>query len=130
MLHHHLTPVNVTEDAILDFRYSIALDAERFMRWVTEHEVDFVLHGHMHNNHHVAITRKIYPLQQSSLENHAHTFDIIGLGSTGVAAKYLPDGTGNYACIIDFSEEKPKFKFFTINSREAARPHPEFIIEV
>ncbi|WP_207788732.1 metallophosphoesterase family protein, partial [Enterobacter hormaechei] len=50
MLHHHLTSINEAEDAYLDSKYSVTLDAERLLRWVVKHKVDYILHGHMHRS--------------------------------------------------------------------------------
>lgn len=66
MLHHHLTPVNEVEDALLDARYSVTLDAERLMRWIVTHKVDYVLHGHMHRCNSITITRTLDSLKKIS----------------------------------------------------------------
>ncbi|AQP99626.1 hypothetical protein B0W48_07325 [Pseudoalteromonas aliena] len=130
MLHHHLTPVNEVEDALLDARYSVTLDAERIMRWIVKHKVDYVLHGHMHKCNSITITRKVDSLQPTSSENPEHTFKIISLGSSGVKYEDLPgQDSANYVGVIDFSGEKPSFKFFKLNKQTEPETSPTYTVE-
>jgi hypothetical protein len=127
MLHHHLTPVNEVEDALLDARYSVTLDAERLMRWIVTHKVDYVLHGHMHRCNSITITRTQDPLKKISKENPEHTFKIISLGSSGVSNSELPTSdNANYVCIIDFSYETPIFNFHKLNKQSATEKKPSY----
>lgn len=127
MLHHHLTPVNEVEDARLDARYSVTLDAERLMRWIVTHKVDYVLHGHMHRCNSITITRKLNSLEPSSDENPEHTFKIISLGSSGVVSTELPNqDRSNYFCIMDFSGEPTVFKFYKLCKETATKKKPSY----
>lgn len=130
MLHHHLTPINEVEDGYLDARYSVTLDAERLMRWVVKHKVDYVLHGHMHRCNEVTITRKIDSLKElCNNKNPEHTFKIISLGSSGVSSTELPDQDRfNYVCIIDFSDERPTFKFFSLCKQTEVATTPSYVL--
>lgn len=130
MLHHHLTPVNEVEDALLDMRYSVTLDAARLMRWIVTHKVDYVLHGHMHKCNSITITRNLEPLKSTSEENFEHTFKIISLGSSGVSNSELPGpDNSNYICIIDFSCDVPIFKFYKVNKQVAIEKSPSYEIK-
>lgn len=127
MLHHHLTPVNEVEDALLDARYSVTLDAERLMRWIVTHKVDYVLHGHMHRCNSITITRTLDPLKKISEQNPEHTFKIISLGSSGVCNSELPNtDNANYVCIIDFSYDAPIFNFHKLNKQSAPERTPSY----
>ncbi|QYX64679.1 metallophosphoesterase [Shewanella putrefaciens] len=127
MLHHHLTPVNEVEDALLDARYSVTLDAERLMRWIVTHKVDYVLHGHMHRCNSITITRTLDPLKKISEQNPEHTFKIISLGSSGVSNSELPTtDNANYVCIIDFSCEAPIFNFHKLNKQSSPEKTPSY----
>lgn len=84
MLHHHLTSINEAEDAYLDSKYSVTLDAERLLRWVVKHKVDYILHGHMHRSSCITIKKILSPLEPVSASNPEHTFQIISLGSSGL----------------------------------------------
>ena len=129
MLHHHLLPVNETEDGILNARYSVVLDAERLMSWVVKHKVDYVLHGHMHKCNHVTLTRKLKPLEPLSQNNPEHTFEVVSLGSSGVAITQLPESDcSNYVCVIDFSEERPIFNFHKLTKSGVVDKTPAYVI--
>lgn len=117
-LHHHLTSINEVEDAYLDSKYSVTLDAERLLRWIVKHKVDYVLHGHMHRSSCITITKKLSPLEPESDSNPEHTFQIISLGSSGVVSSELPSqDRANYACVLDFSGENTTFNFFQLNKQ-------------
>ncbi|MPW27809.1 metallophosphoesterase [Agarivorans sp. B2Z047] len=127
MLHHHLTPVNSSEDAYLDFRYSVTLDAERLMQWIVEHEVDYVLHGHMHKCFATTITRKKYPMKDLEGESKEHSFKVIALGSSGVDIADLPgDDPCNYVCLIDFSGDRPVFNFHRLDKGSNVIKKPDY----
>lgn len=130
MLHHHLTSINEVEDAYLDSRYSVTLDAERFLRWVVRHKIDYVLHGHMHRSSCITITKKSSPLEPVSSSNFEHTFQIVSLGSSGVVSSELPSqDCANYACILDFSGEKLTFNFFKLDKQSGAKREADYIVE-
>ena len=130
MLHHHLTPVNEVEDAYLDFRYSVTLDAERLMRWIVENEIDYVLHGHMHRCFSIKITRRVRPLENISISNPEHTFQVIAMGSSGVNSNQIPkQDSKNYACLIDFSQQKPKFNFYSLYSQTEVDRIEDFSVD-
>lgn len=62
------------------------LDAERLMRWIVTHKVDYVLHGHMHRCNSITITRTLDSLKRKSVsKTPSILFKIISLGSSGVA---------------------------------------------
>ena len=101
MLHHHLTSINEAEDAYLDSKYSVTLDAERLLRWVVKHKVDYILHGHMHRSSCITIknTISIRTVSVSNLKLFTNYF----FGKFRFASSELPNqDCANYACIMDF----------------------------
>lgn len=130
MLHHHLTSINEVEDAYLDSKYSVTLDAERFLRWVVRHKVDYVLHGHMHRSSCITITKTLSPLEPVANSNPEHTFQIVSLGSSGVVSSELPSqDCANYVCILDFSDEKPTFNFFRLDKQSGEKEKATYVVE-
>ncbi|EFA6869710.1 TPA: metallophosphoesterase, partial [Escherichia coli] len=130
MLHHHLTSINEVEDAYLDSRYSVTLDAERLLRWVVRHKVDYILHGHMHRSSFITITKKLSPLEPVTDSNPEHTFQIVSLGSSGVVSSELPSqDCANYACVLDFSGEKLTFNFFKLDKQSGEKVAATYIVE-
>src|SRR5262249_16851872 len=49
VLHHHLVPVTFRPVPKIGYKASVLWDAEAVVRWLVEHRVDLVLHGHMHD---------------------------------------------------------------------------------
>lgn len=130
MLHHHLTPVNEAEDAYINFRYSVTLDAERLIRWIIDNEVDYVLHGHMHRCFSIKITRRARPLESDEENNPERTFQVIAMGSSGVSNEQIPNqDSKNYACLIDFSKQKPKFNFYSLYSQTETDRNVAFSVD-
>lgn len=130
MLHHHLTSINEVEDAYLDSKYSVTLDAERLLRWVVKNKVDYILHGHMHRSSCITITKILSPLEPVSDSNPAHTFQIFSLGSSGVVSSELPSqDRANYACVLDFSGEKLTFNFFKLDKQSGDKGTATYVIE-
>lgn len=78
MMHHHLVPVSYASEPWGGVQYSVVLDAGRLRRWLEEHQVDLLLHGHMHEDFVTELTRPDQS-QQGPLR-------VVGLGSTGVTA--------------------------------------------
>ena len=69
-------------------------------------------------------------LEPVSASNPEHTFQIISLGSSGVASSELPNqDCANYACIMDFSGEKLAFKFFKLDRQNGANETATYAIE-
>ena len=130
MLHHHLTSINEVEDAYLDSKYSVTLDAERFLRWVVRHKVDYVIHGHMHRSSCITITKTLSPLEPVTDSNPKHTFQIFSLGSSGVVSSELPSqDCANYVCILDFSGEKLTFNFFKLDKQSGEKGAAAYSVE-
>ncbi|HGN0381165.1 TPA: metallophosphoesterase [Proteus mirabilis] len=130
MLHHHLVSINEVEDACLDSKYSVTLDAERFLRWIVKHKVNYVIHGHMHRSSCITITKTLSPLEIVTDSNPEHTFQIFSLGSSGVASSELPSqDCANYACILDFSGEKLTFNFFKLDKQSEEKGAATYIVE-
>jgi 3',5'-cyclic AMP phosphodiesterase CpdA len=130
MLHHHLTSINEVEDAYLDSKYSVTLDAERLLRWVVSHRIDYILHGHMHRSSCITITKTLSPLEPVTNSNPEHTFQIVSLGSSGVVSSELPNqDCANYICILDFSGEKLTFNFFKLDKQSGVKGAATYVVE-
>lgn len=119
VMHHHLMPVSLSDEAYQDARYSTVLDAERLSRWLTEHEFDFLLHGHMHQNFNCTIERSQISHQETSESNITNKLHVLSLGSSGVCLAHTGESKGNWACRIEFGREKIIFHYSKISPEDA-----------
>lgn len=130
VMHHHLIPVNYSDEPKKNGRYSTILDGERLAKWLTEYQVDYLLHGHMHQNFYAQLTRPIHTNSSISDGNKVHKINIISLGSSGVKLDHTPENSkGNYACLIDFSEDKPCFEFYKLSDEGNGPSGPELKVK-
>lgn len=85
IVHHHLLPVNYTEQYSRQQReVSLLLDSEALMQCLIANDVRTVLHGHQHQPYFTQIKRMI-PSGVAGHENSIiGTLNIIGSGSSGV----------------------------------------------
>lgn len=98
MLHHHVVPILHREHPELGSAASVVYDAGALMRWLVEHEVDLVLHGHMHQPALAKESRAFdYPNQEKW-----HEITIAALGSSGVKADHRPNQTNSYG-LMEFT---------------------------
>jgi len=119
VMHHHLMPVSLSEDAYHDAKYSTVLDAERLSRWLTKHKFDFLLHGHMHQNFNCTIERAILTHKPSGEDNPKNRLQVLSLGSSGVCMHHTGELKGNWTCRIQFGQEKIKFHYGKISPDDA-----------
>ena len=119
VMHHHLMPVSLTQNAYHNAKYSTVLDAERLSRWLTKHRFDFLLHGHMHQNFNCTIERRIITHNELSKENYTNRLHVLSLGSTGVCEKHTGEESGNWTCRIEFGQEKIIFHYGKISPTDA-----------
>ncbi|WP_423190908.1 metallophosphoesterase family protein [Aeromonas veronii] len=130
VMHHHLLPVSYTDTPCLNGSYSTILDGERLAKWLSEHEVEYLLHGHMHQNFYSKITRPVHTNKKVDSNNPLREINVLSLGSSGVKVEYTAHGSrGNYVCIIDFSAGKPSFSYYTLSEAGDFQLAPELIIE-
>lgn len=128
VLHHHVLPVIEAERAIAGGNYSMVLDAERLSRWLVRHRVDLVLHGHQHQPFSVAITRTEV-LEEEHVKNadgsvsipSPHTFQVLGMGSTGVAAHHLGPIAKNTFGLLDFAPGGIDVSYHLLNCTDRSR---------
>lgn len=111
VMHHHVLPVTYSESATIGANYSVVLDAERLMRWLVRYRVDVVLHGHQHQPFTATIARR----QQMLDESEPHTFTVIGMGSTGVAAAHLGETKENTFGVLEFAANELLTTFHTLH---------------
>lgn len=125
MLHHHLMPVTYREDPVEGISYSVSLDAEAIVRWVVEHEVDLVLHGHMHECFFSTVTR---PKRKGG----QHTFRVAGLGSSGVTKGHRPPGgPANYVGLLSFARSELKLQMLPIRDNHGTSGEAnEYVIPI
>ena len=113
VVHHHLLPVTYREAAQYGGVYSVALDAEALTRWVVEHRVKLVIHGHMHQPFMAKVSR---PRDTTKPGDEWHSFTILGLGSAGVEAQHLGEVMQNTFAVLDLSQERKMIvKVFTLH---------------
>jgi hypothetical protein len=119
IVHHHLLPVTYQEEAKYGQLYSVALDAEAIARWLVEHRVDLVVHGHMHQPFIAAVCR---PVQPPSPGKEWHKFRVLGLGSAGVESGHLGEVKENTFAVLDFSKHgRMTIKSFTLHPTNPSR---------
>jgi hypothetical protein len=103
MLHHHVVPILHREHPDIGTASSMVYDAGALMRWLTENEVDLVLHGHMHLPSFVKESRALdYP----KLEKW-HEITVAALGSSGVKADHRPNQPNSYG-LLQFTSDGVK----------------------
>jgi 3',5'-cyclic AMP phosphodiesterase CpdA len=100
VLHHHLVPVSYSEKGRYGGNYSTVLDAGRLTDWIVENRVDVVLHGHQHEPFVAQLSR---PTNKKATE--WHSVYVVGMGSTGVAARHRPPNKPNVFAILDFQRD-------------------------
>ncbi|EGR0794731.1 metallophosphoesterase [Vibrio cholerae] len=119
VMHHHLMPVSLTQDAYPDAKYSTVLDAERLSRWLTEYQFDFLLHGHMHQNFNCTLERSKITHKETSESNPTNKLHVLSLGSSGVCEGHTGEEKGNWACKIEFGREKIIFHYGKISPQDS-----------
>jgi predicted phosphodiesterase len=112
MLHHHLVPMNYMLDPERLRGFSVSLDAEAIMRWLVEHRVDLVLHGHMHEP---GIVRVEKPIDRSKPDAGWYGFTIAGMGTTGAHAEALTEVGKNTVGLLDFQDDAVEVRIQTIH---------------
>ncbi len=101
MVHHHLVPVTYSEKPYPQHRTSVVFDAEALVRWIVDHQVDLVIHGHMHEPFLCQIARPI----PGAEDEPWHSFVVLGLGSAGVADDHLWGEKRNTYGVLDFRRD-------------------------
>lgn len=112
VLHHHLMPVVYREDPKPDTAYSVTLDAEAIVRFVVQHQIKLVLHGHMHENFFAEVIRKV--------DGRVHRFYVAGLGSSGVSQDHRRSGYGNRIGVLTFEGDRIRVRFVPLNDAAGA----------
>lgn len=122
MLHHHVVPILHREHPQLGISASVVHDAGALIRWLSENEVDLVLHGHMHLPSMVKVSSALdYPLQ-----SNWHETTIIALGSTGVDSTHRPNVPNAYG-LISFTRSGVEVTVRSISSDDAI-PHEKRVV--
>lgn len=129
VMHHHLLPVSLSQEATYEGNYSTVLDAERLARWLTEHEFDFLLHGHMHQNFYCAIERSLITHRSISEINPSNKLHILSLGSSGVCESHTGETKGNWVCRIEFSNKNIIFHYSKISPDDATLESDNYKLE-
>lgn len=116
VLHHHLLPVSYMPAKIKKGEgayFPLTIDASEVIEWLIEHEVDLVLHGHMHESFTATI-------QEYQGKKANYPLKIIGLGSSGVSLEDIPANEGlNSAAILDFSNGEASMTRYSYSPNKA-----------
>lgn len=115
VLHHHVVPVTYHDTPVGGTSYSVTLDAEALSRWVVEHRVDLVLHGHMHQPFWTQIVRP-----RSIKDSLRHGFYVAGMGSTGVAKQDVGEVGKNTFGVLEFSYGLVRFAVYSVDKTTPA----------
>lgn len=118
VMHHHLMPVSLSQEAYADAKYSTVLDAERLSRWLSKYNFDFLLHGHMHQNFHCCIER--HELTHKRNNTKPNRLNVLSLGSSGVKVSHTGESHGNWCCKITFGEDKIRFNYGKLSPQDAS----------
>jgi predicted phosphodiesterase len=119
VLHHHLVPVTFRPVPKVGYAGSVTWDAEAVVRWIVKHQVDLVLHGHMHDPFFARIGRL-----ESDTSDKWHTFYIGGLGSSGVRPESLGDERYNTYGLVEFGRNEVTVEVRRINP-QGSIPSPQ-----
>jgi hypothetical protein len=114
MMHHHVVPILHRDHPEIGFPASVVRDAGALMRWLTEYEVNLVLHGHMHLPALLKESRALdYPNQ-----GDWHEVTVAALGSSGVTAGHRPNQANSYG-ILQFTREHLKLTVRKISADDS-----------
>lgn len=128
VVHHHLLPVIDQLRPERQGHYSTPLDAEALARWLVQHRVDLVLHGHMHQPFCVEVHRGE---SLTTPRDEWHTFTVCGLGSSGVASDHRPPATPNLAATLKFNTRSVTIEMFAVSGDGTRMPkHAEFDVPI
>ena len=99
VMHHHYLPVCLTEKPSADRASSSVYDADRLMKWMVQHNIKLLLHGHKHQGF---VSQILYPDKATSnlSSDDLHKVTVIGLGGIG------PRDTSNEFAIIRFKHDE------------------------
>src|SRR5262249_48000160 len=111
VLHHHLVQVTFREIPYIALASSVLFDAEAVVRWIVQHRVDLVLHGHMHQPFIERITRPILGTKRW------HSFHVASVGRVGVAIDHLGDERYNTYGLINFFRDRYEIDWRRIDSK-------------
>ena len=120
VLHHHILPVSFRDTPQRDTSYSVLLDAEAFSRWIVQHRVNLVLHGHMHQPFHSRVSR-LPELVPDPDPSDYHEYDVVGLGSSGVKLEHVGEVGHNTFAILDFSDGECVIEIYSLHPTNPSR---------
>ena len=95
VLHHHLYPVDWSQEPKKDFTYSTCLDSGMILSFAAKYKIDLIVHGHRHQWNFIQTTGRT--------DEDLYTLNILGLGSAG--STDVGNAVGNNIGVLDFSEE-------------------------
>jgi len=121
VLHHHLVPVTYREQPDPRTIYSVVLDSEAVMRWVVQHRVNLVLHGHMHQPFCVRLSKPVRDHLQDEVTQW-HDFHVIGMGSTGVKREHLGTGGQNTFGVLRFEALGVTVEVNSVSDADVSKP--------
>lgn len=107
VLHHHLYPVEWTQEPKRNCAYSTCLDSVAIMHFAAKNKINLIIHGHKHQYDFVQMCRWT--------EKKPYCHNILGMGST--SSSDLAQSKSNCIGVLDFNEpNKVKIKILEIQN--------------
>jgi hypothetical protein len=119
MLHHHVVPILHREHPEHGKAASVVHDAGALIRWLTENEVDIVLHGHMHLP---LVVKHSRALDYPKLSDW-HEITIAAAGSSGVKGDHRPNVPNSYG-LLKFTRDHVEIVVRAISADDSI-PHAQ-----
>lgn len=112
VVHHNLLPTTYREIPKISANYSVMLDAEAISRWMVEHHVDVLLHGHMHQPFVASVSRPANNVESAADWGKFH---LLGIGSSGVAISHIGEVGANTIGLLEFSHTAIQFETYSVH---------------
>lgn len=127
VVHHHVMPVTYREP-LGPWPYSVVLDAEALLRWVVQHRISLVLHGHMHQPFYAKLTRP----ETFEDSKPLHQVHVLGMGSTGVARNHLGEVDKNVFALLDIVRNRVTVEYHSIHPTNPSQrlSRRELVLEI
>lgn len=112
VLHHHILPTTFSERPEPNYMYSVVLDEEALARWIVDHRINMVLHGHMHQPFCAKVSR---PINLQEAEPNWHEFYVLGMGSSGVRQDHLGEVAKNTIGLLTFDRRSVTVRVLSVH---------------
>ena len=100
-MHHHVIPVLPSEEILKkDRRYSLSLDGADVVNYSAEHDVDLIIHGHMHQ----PFCSALHSIKADGNNFRNKIITVIGAGSIGVNRSHTGPIGKNTFNVLEFDK--------------------------